>query len=114
MLSSLRNYGLCVDQMEELGLDTLQITKALAAALAHCYWKPRVDMNDVEFVLAPGTEPRYISQPYFELAGQENLVIWMLDYNYVRDMSQDADGVVQAVQAFWRNDLYFPRPFTLE
>jgi len=114
MFFNLRNYGLCVDQMEELGLDPVAIAKALAEALAHCYWKAEVDANDVEFVLAPATSQEEGRQtpsiPIFRLLDQD-LVIWMLDYDCVRTMSQDANGIAQAVHAFWRNDPYFPRPF---
>jgi hypothetical protein len=74
MFFNLRNYGLCVDQMQDLGLDIAGIVKvlaeALAEALAHCYWKARVDANDVEFVRAPtpDTDPRHGSrQPVFPL-----------------------------------------------
>ena len=112
MFFNLRNYGLCVDQMEELGLDPVAIAKALGEALAHCYWKAEVDANDVEFVLALATSSvtRDKPTPLFKLLDQE-LVIWMLDYDCVRNMSQDKDGIAQAVHAFWRNDPYFPRPF---
>lgn len=112
MFFNLRNYGLCVDQMEELGLDPVSIAKALAEALAHCYWKAEVDANDVEFVLAPATATVTVdsSIPIFRLLDQD-LVIWMLDYDCVRPMTQDADGIAQAVHAFRRNDPYFPRPF---
>jgi hypothetical protein len=109
MFFNLRNYGLCVDQMEELGLQPLRIAKILAETLAHCYWKAQVDANDVEFVLALAARGG-TSAPIFKLLDQE-LVIWMLDYDCVRPMSQDGEGVAQAVHAYWRNDLYFPRPF---
>jgi hypothetical protein len=107
MFFNLRNYGLCVDQMEDLGLDIAGIVKVLAEALVHCYWKVGVDANDLEFVSASlPNEPasRHGSQPVFHLLDTE-LVVWMLDYDCVRDMSQDEDGVAQAVHA------YFPRPY---
>lgn len=65
----------------------------------------------MEFVLAPATET-YYPTPNFKIARleQEELVLWMLDYDCVRDMSQDREGVEQAVQAFYRNDPYLPRP----
>jgi hypothetical protein len=113
---NLRNYGLHVDQMEELGLDIITIARALADALAHCYWKARVDANDVEFVLAPDTTEPHASDtakphiPVFNLL-DTNLVIWMLDYDCVRPLPLSSSGITQAVQAFWRNDAYFPRPF---
>lgn len=114
---SLRNYPLHVDQMEELGLDTHAIARTLADALTHCYWIAGVDANDVEFVLAPQKThsehcenspevPRFRSDA---LGGE--FVIWMLDYDCCREMSQDEAGVDQAVKAFYRNDPYYPRPY---
>jgi hypothetical protein len=97
-----------VDQMDELGLDTSAILRVLATALAHCYWRTRVDANDVEFVFAPATAS-YASTPTFKIAGVE-LAIWRLDYDCVRDMEQSTEGIQQAVNAFHRNDSYFPRP----
>jgi hypothetical protein len=110
---NLRNYGLYIDQMIDLGLDTAMIAQTLAVALAHCYWRAKVDANDVEFVLAPATKPMESSTQCFKIAGpdqEHELVIWMLDYDCVREMSQDQDGIKQSVQAFYRNDPYFPRP----
>lgn len=40
--------------------------------------------------------------------------MWMLDFDCVRPMSMDAVGVQQAVNAFYRNDPYFPRPWANE
>jgi hypothetical protein len=112
---NLRNYGLHIDQMIDLGLDTTTIAQTLAVALAHCYWRAKVDANDVEFALAPATKPADPSIRCFNIAGSEHeheheLLIWMLDYDCVREMSHDQNGVEQAVQAFYRNDPYFPRP----
>jgi hypothetical protein len=108
---NLRNYGLHIDQMNELGLDTPAIARVLATALAHCYWRARVDANDVEFVLAPATSTSHGSTPTFNFADTEQeLVVWMLDYDCVRDMKQSHEGIQQAVEAFYRNDAYFPRP----
>jgi len=107
---NLRNYGLHIDQMHELGLDTGAIVKILAEALAHCYWRAHVDANDVEFVFAPPAST-HSSPPTFNLAClYQGLVIWMLDYDCVRDMQQSDEGVRRAVHAFYQNDSYFPRP----
>lgn len=106
---NLRNYGLHIDQMLKLGLDVNKITEVLARTLAHCYWRAHVDANDVEFVLAPATHPISADTPNFTIAGTE-LVIWMLDFDCVRPMSQDIEGLQQAVKAFYQNDSYFLRP----
>jgi hypothetical protein len=98
------------DQMDELGLDVPAILKVLATALAHCYWRTRVDANNVEFVFAPATSP-HASVPTFKFAGlDQELVIWMLDYDCVRDTEQSTEGIQQAVNAFYQNDAYFARP----
>ncbi|KAF1935236.1 hypothetical protein EJ02DRAFT_296657, partial [Clathrospora elynae] len=87
---NLHNYGLQVDHMEDLGL-------------------AKVNANEIEFVLAPATEPHHASTPVFKLLG-EDLVVWMLDYDCVRELSQDDEVVHLAVHAFYRNDPYFSRP----
>jgi hypothetical protein len=52
------------------------------------------------------------STPTFKISGSDQeLVIWILDYDCIRYMAQDSHGVQQAVDAFYRNDPYFPRPF---
>ncbi|KAH3980713.1 hypothetical protein HBH96_079210 [Parastagonospora nodorum] len=107
---NLRNYGLHIDQMHELGLDPNAIVKVLAEALAHCYWRAHVDANDIEFVFAPASS-KHSSTPTFMIAGlEQELVIWMLDYDCVRDMGQSKEGIRRAVHAFYQNDSYFPRP----
>jgi hypothetical protein len=124
---TLRNYTLCVDQMEDLQIDVNRVVKVLAKALAVCYWVAGIDANDCEWVFGspPSTESEKEVKPgqarstahrmeeveMFKLGG-ENCAIWMLDFDCVRQMAQDEGGVQQAVDAFWRNDPYFPRPWT--
>lgn len=48
--------------------------------------------------------------PRFGAFGGE-YAIWMLDYDRCEEMSQNELGVNQAVNAFWRSDSYFPRPY---
>jgi hypothetical protein len=43
------------------------------------------------------------STPRFEIAGRdEELVVWMMDLDCMRDMPRSEDGVVQAVSTFTR------------
>lgn len=108
---NLRNYGIHIDQMDELGVDTTAVVKILAEALAHCYWRAHVDANDVEFVFAPATLPTRSTAPRFRIARlEQELYIWMLDYDCVQYMNQNEEGIQQAVHAFYQNDAYFPRP----
>lgn len=44
----------------------------------------------------------------------EDMLVWMLDFDYVQSMTIDSTGVQQAVDAFYRNDPYFPRTWTNE
>jgi hypothetical protein len=87
--------------MEDLCLDILAYAMTMADALALMYWGAGVDLDDVEFVLAP---PRSMSSPTFlsEYLGEH--VMWILDFDRVKHMSMDGDGLEQACAAFFRND----------
>jgi len=68
----------------------------MGRALAICHWRLQNDANDVEFVLGcvkPGEVPR----------------LWMFDFDKVRGIEWDEEGMVQAVESVVRNDPYFPR-----
>ncbi|KAI4129772.1 MAG: hypothetical protein LQ338_002082 [Usnochroma carphineum] len=114
---SLHNFPLQLDQIEELGLDRALYAKILAKTLAELYWKANVDANDVEFVLAPPRAKQSLQSDGHVVhktpmtshcLGEHE--IWILDFDCCRDMSLDGAGVKQAVEAFYRNDPYFPRP----
>ena len=114
---SLRNYPLHVDQMEEMGLDVDLYARTMAEALAYLYWEAHVDVNDVEFVLAPApsttddTHAKPPRQPQIfnsQLLGSH--AMWILDFDCCRPMAMDEEGVEQAVTAFYRNDPFYPRP----
>ena len=114
---SLRNYPLHVDQMEELGLDMIPYAEIMAETLAHVYWRAHLDANDVEFVLAPPSPKSSgrVSSSSTNAAIIDSGILgthamWMLDFDCCRHMSFDEDGVDQAVNAFYRNDPFYPRP----
>ena len=104
---SLRNVALHINQMEDLGLDVVAYAMTMADALALMYWGAGVDVDDVEFVLAP---PRSMSSPTFLSESLGEHVMWVLDFDRVKHMSMDEDGLEQACAAFFRNDPYYPRP----
>ncbi|KAF2464775.1 uncharacterized protein BDR25DRAFT_159906, partial [Lindgomyces ingoldianus] len=108
---SLRNYALHVDQMEELSLNTPAYARAMADALAEMHWRAKVDANDVEFVLAPPRRLPDQRAASFESDCLGQHYLWLLDFDCCLDMSMDEKGIDQAVQAFFRNDLYYPRPY---
>jgi hypothetical protein len=132
-LFSLRNYNLCVDQMEELGLEMDALVGVLATALATCYFSAQIDANDCEFVFGRPCDAGVAEEEESVVPGRrehvfmfnmlrpnmagaddamcEDMAVWMLDFDCVRRISMDERGLRQAADAFWRNDPYFPRPW---
>lgn len=131
---TLRNYNLCIDQMEELGLEVDALVGVLATALVTCYFSAQIDANDCEFVfgrpcdagvaeeeeenVVPGRREHVFKFNMLRpnMAGKDDtmcddMALWMLDFDCVRRISMDERGLRQAVDAFWRNDPYFPRPW---
>ncbi|KAF1837750.1 hypothetical protein BDW02DRAFT_608536 [Decorospora gaudefroyi] len=125
----LRNYTLCVDQMEKLELDASAFAAGIAEALAIVHWACHVDGNDVEFVLGSGA-PEYVSlnkgfsfeeletmkpnsstwNAYRGGFRERSTHVWMLDFNRCAMFEPTHDGLKQLVNSFFRNDPYFPRP----
>ncbi|MCJ1392811.1 hypothetical protein MMC18_005682 [Xylographa bjoerkii] len=102
---SLRNYNLCLDQMEELGLETEVLATTMAKALAVMHWEAGIDADDVEFVLGrarwSSTEYTHSEMSSAELEGLEgptrtstnvgslsfhhgDVSMWLLDFNRCR------------------------------
>ncbi|KAI9373469.1 zinc finger protein-domain-containing protein [Aspergillus egyptiacus] len=109
---SLRNYPLHIDQMEEMGIsedDLLGYARIMAEALAVMHWAAGVDGNDVEFVLAAPNDRGDAGRTVYDNAlGRHQM--WLLDFDLVREMTMDEEGVRQAVKAFRGNDPFYPRP----
>ncbi|KAH9885662.1 zinc finger protein-domain-containing protein [Xylariomycetidae sp. FL2044] len=110
----LRNFGLCADQMEELGADMDGYARALACSLALMHWGAGIDADDIEFVLAPARNDPAEAPPSLGFRSGEVLgdhcCLWILDFDRCRRMTMDEAGVEQAARAFLRNDPYYPRP----
>jgi hypothetical protein len=104
---SLRNFPLHLDQMEDLGVNITLYAAMIADALAALHWYAAIDANDVEFVIAP---PRL--KPTRSLTSNVfgDHTLWLLDFDCCKDMSMDEKGVEQAVEAFFKNDPFYPRP----
>ncbi|KAI1852794.1 hypothetical protein JX266_002335 [Neoarthrinium moseri] len=105
---TLRNYILTVDQMEVLGLYKDTYAKAMAEALAFMHWSAQIDADDVEFILAPPRESTDARCFCSDSLGCHSL--WILDFDRCRAMPMNEEGILLATAAFYRNDLYFPRP----
>lgn len=124
---TLRNMILHIDQMEYLGLKTKLYAELMADALAAIHWKAHYDGRDIEFVL--GSAPTAVRRPMEEqdfspdkparstwkeatnqTFGKRFIYLWVLDFNQCQSMSMDEVGIDLAVEAFFLNDPYYPRP----
>ena len=123
---SLRNFKLCLDQMEDLELDSSYYALQMADVLAIMHWEAQIDAADVEFVL--GGPPCLARDPIPALGKLKQLEkdsttgvdavqpqaaathMWLLDFNQCQPISMDEEGVHQAVKRFFDNDPYYPRP----
>lgn len=106
---SLRNFPCHIERIEELQLDAEFYARIMAETLAILYWKAHVDVNDVEFVLAP---PRIGTSVASEIQSDflSPHVMWIIDFDCCRAMEMTPDGVTQAVTAFLKNDPFYPSP----
>ena len=126
---SLRNFGLLVNEMEKLEMDTALLARTMATALSVLHWKAGVDGNDVEFVI--GSKPFERTRPSaaeLESTSKDGVEhsrhdldfrkrinhIWLLDFGECSKFKVEAsDGwVTKLVNAFYVNDPYYPRPIS--
>ncbi len=90
----------------------------MAFALALMHWSVGTNAADVEFVLGstPANRPLKYAEiqnlpPHTDIGHEHRPVhMWLLDFNQCGAISKDEAGVVSAVDAFWQNDPYYPRP----
>ncbi|KAK0712940.1 hypothetical protein B0T26DRAFT_813168 [Lasiosphaeria miniovina] len=114
MFFSLRNFKLHLNHMMDLELDT----EALA---------PKTDARDVEFVLGSSTRKTTAAKPIsakdlkpYTYTGPPTdeiedffcrvTELFVLDFNQVRTITMDGEGVAMAVEAWRLNDPYYPKP----
>ncbi|KAL8707972.1 MAG: hypothetical protein Q9225_007671 [Loekoesia sp. 1 TL-2023] len=125
LMFSLRNYGLHLNQMEEMNIGPSMFAGPMAEVLAVMHWIARVDAGDIEVVLGTSVASHEFSlsstseeienmQPYTSTAiytyRPSALHVWVLDFNRCQPIMMDELGVNQAVKVFFINDPYFPRP----
>jgi hypothetical protein len=130
------NCEMYFDQMIDHELHVSFITETMADALAVLHWRAHVDARGVEFVLGgvPGDDgasrpaldecwplerPSRWQQGQWshtsstssviDLKGQRTCM-WLLGFNQCQKMAMDDDGVNKAVDAYFLNDPYYPRP----
>ena len=123
---SLRNFKLHLNQMIEIEVDYEALAVSMGQALALIHWKARTDARDVEFVLGSsstkiGVNPglgegfgrktsSYPADSDSESFTRREIRLFVLDFNQVRDISMNDAGIKLAVEAFFLNDPYYPRP----
>lgn len=121
---SLRNFKLHLNQMIEIGLDFEMLAVSIGQSLAIIHWEARADARDVEFVLGSSAtvldkkqEKDLQCNVNMKVTNHptENFVLretrlFILDFNQVRRISMNESGVACAVEAFYLNDPYYPRP----
>ena len=119
----LRNFPLCLDQVQDVGLDTRNYALAMAGALAVMHWEAKIDAADVEFVLGGPPCLTHV-RPHCQLEskqrdrdqsttsnlGSKATYIWLLDFNQCQPLPMNAVGIDHAVKRFFDNDPYYPRP----
>ena len=128
---SLRNFKLFADMASELNsVEFSNVAEIMGQALALLHWWVGTDARDVEFVL--GSSPTYLPQqldiplafsalPSHKTNTRERVEIpnfrrrairlWLLDFNQCLQIKRDETAIQLAVDAFFENDPYYPRPF---
>lgn len=123
-ISDLRNFPLCTDQMDNIGLDTKTLVIELAVGLAIIHWAARLDAMDCEYVLSssssylPQSRNRNLDKIPDNTLGplpdipRRDTHIWILDFDKSSPLKLDEPqkAVRQLVVATSGNDPYFPRP----
>jgi Zinc finger protein len=121
---ALRNFKMDLLRLQDLGIDPTSFALSVAAALAGMHWHSNINARDVEFVLGgcplethhlkPKVADLEIKEPASTIKpdGETGKAVrlWLLDFNQCRKISMDQDGVDEAVDAFYVNDPYYPRP----
>lgn len=85
------------------------------------HWAVGTDAADVEFVLGTAPARRFLKfAEVRDLPPRSNVSVldfkhrsihlWLLDFNQCGEITRDDAGVDSAVNAFWENDPYYPRP----
>ena len=123
---SLRNFKMYIDKMELLQLDIPSIASSMGEALAVIHWDAQTDGGDIEFVIGSSSmlDMSFLNEPldtsekkdvgppsnYLEDFFRRVTQLYCLDFNQVRPITMDEDGVDAAINAFKANAPYFPRP----
>lgn len=134
---SLRNFPLYLNDMtERLDMDVVAYAVSMARCLATMHWELECDASDIEFVLGSvpleeedvpdlsvaeldqharptTTRPAYLeaatAKPFINFK-KRAVHLWVLDFNLVKRITMDEEGVEAAAYAIGENDAYYPKP----
>ena len=120
---TLRNFPLRLNMMQDLEIETSDLSTEMAIGLAIMHWQAQVDGMDVEFVLgSSATRDREQPQGYDDISAPPHIVsgmklkrravhVWILDFDKARAIgSRKEDVDKKLVPAFLGNDPYYPKP----
>lgn len=114
---SLRNFPMRLNMIEDLALETSDLTISMAIGLAILHWQANVDGMDVEFVLgsAATMEPEQDEADEGDELPlnleKRSIHHWMLDFDKASQIKVNINDVDNnLVPAFLGNDPYYPRP----
>ncbi|KAI2709065.1 hypothetical protein CBS147332_6124 [Penicillium roqueforti] len=91
----LRNFPLCLESMEQVGVETLPFANAMGKAYATLHWAAAVNGDDVEFVLGTSVIDAQEHGPDFQYRAVQ---LYLLDFGQCEavDLNQDPGVVYQA------------------
>ena len=111
----LRNDPLCLNHMQVFGLDVRLYASAIGEALAMEHWEVKISARGVEYVL--GGAHRLLRSRFLRIVDDTDHVsdvvatsTWLLDFNQCQTIEMTEAGVQQAVNGFFDNDPYYPKP----
>lgn len=120
--TSLRNFELRLNMMENLDLDILNLAAEMAIGLAILHWEAQIDGMDTEFVLGssatwdnePNGSEDESSPPDTDKVinfKRREIHLWMLDYDKATAIEVTEEDVKKKlVPGFLGNDPYYPMP----
>lgn len=94
--SPLRNFPMYLDNMKQIGIDTIKLASSLGKAYATLHWGAGVNGDDIEFVLGTTAEQRPSGNPPdFQ---HRAVCLFLLDFGQcdIVDLSQESETVYQA------------------
>jgi hypothetical protein len=87
---SLRNFPLCLDSMQRLGLDIAGLAKSMGQAYAILQWGAGFNGDDIEFVLGTVAKDEDRASNFQQRVVQ----LWMLDFGQCESVNLDEDPEV--------------------